>query len=139
LFDLQSPQLVEHSCSATTIRDLNKVIIIIIITSKYMTCTRSVSQLLLQHTKTSCVQLINWAEPMTSSLFAVGFCHWWQGFVWTISIGHRLVKPLFFIQNWSYCILRLHTMGTVYRWHFPLEFVQSVTMFFSLLKIFCKP
>ena len=29
LFDLQSPQLVEHSCSARTIWDLNKVIIII--------------------------------------------------------------------------------------------------------------
>jgi len=31
LFDLQSPQLVEHSFSVTTIRDLNKVIIIIVI------------------------------------------------------------------------------------------------------------
>ena len=31
LFGLQSPQLVEHLCSATTTRDLNKIIIIIII------------------------------------------------------------------------------------------------------------
>ena len=31
LFDLQSPQLVEHSCSARMIWDFNKVIIIIII------------------------------------------------------------------------------------------------------------
>ena len=32
LFDLQSPQLVQHSCSARMIWDSNKVIIIIIIT-----------------------------------------------------------------------------------------------------------
>ena len=31
LFDLQSPQLVQHSCSARMIWDSNKVIIIIII------------------------------------------------------------------------------------------------------------